>query len=51
MNKQRVAREWLIALGAITVGLTVWPLAFHVPQRPVLVRGGAWVGVAVCPSL
>ena len=27
MNKQRLAREWLIALGALTVGVTVWPLA------------------------
>ena len=27
MNKQRVAREWLIALGAMTFGVTVWPVA------------------------
>ena len=33
MNKQRVAHEWLIALGAIGFGVTVWPPAlgtFHV---------------------
>ena len=28
MNKQRVAREWLIVLGAIGLGVTVWPPAF-----------------------
>ena len=29
MNRQRLAREWLIGLGALVVGVTVWPVAFR----------------------
>jgi len=52
MNRRVVAREWLILLGGLCVGVTVWPIAFSaVSGRQLqlfyeaLVGGREWVSV------